>query len=70
MSQPHMGYGDTWHAPSRDMISGLCYVQTRQVCCCISKIFLLGCMAGAESPSRTQTRSWAKWELPWKGMKG
>ncbi|KLU85523.1 hypothetical protein MAPG_04546 [Magnaporthiopsis poae ATCC 64411] len=30
MSQPHMGYGDTWHAPSRDMISGLCYVQTRQ----------------------------------------
>ncbi|TDZ21574.1 hypothetical protein Cob_v005627 [Colletotrichum orbiculare MAFF 240422] len=30
MSQPHYGYGDTWHAPSRDMISGLCYVQRRQ----------------------------------------
>ncbi|KAL5877277.1 hypothetical protein ACKVWC_006437 [Pyricularia oryzae] len=30
MCQAHMGYGDTWHAPSRDMISGLCYVQTRQ----------------------------------------
>lgn len=28
--QPHIGFGDTWHAPSRDMISGLCYVQTRQ----------------------------------------
>lgn len=30
LSQPHYGFGDTWHAPSRDMISGLCYVQTRQ----------------------------------------
>ncbi|TEA15150.1 hypothetical protein C8034_v002614 [Colletotrichum sidae] len=30
VSQPHYGYGDTWHAPSRDMISGLCYVQRRQ----------------------------------------
>ncbi|KAJ4388629.1 hypothetical protein N0V93_006088 [Gnomoniopsis smithogilvyi] len=30
MCQPHIGFGDTWHAPSRDMISGLCYVQTRQ----------------------------------------
>ncbi|KAH8898131.1 hypothetical protein GQ53DRAFT_711240 [Thozetella sp. PMI_491] len=30
LSQPHYGFGDTWHAPSRDMISGLCYVQQRQ----------------------------------------
>lgn len=30
LSQTHYGYGDTWHAPSRDMISGLCYVQRRQ----------------------------------------
>ncbi|KAH8685424.1 hypothetical protein BGZ60DRAFT_510652 [Tricladium varicosporioides] len=30
MSQAHYGFGDTWHAPSRDMISGLCYVQNRQ----------------------------------------
>ncbi|POS69245.1 hypothetical protein DHEL01_v212362 [Diaporthe helianthi] len=30
-SQPHYGFNsDTWHAPSRDMISGLSYVQTRQ----------------------------------------
>lgn len=28
--QPHYGFRDTWHAPSRDMISGLCYVQRRQ----------------------------------------
>lgn len=28
--QPHLGFGETWHAPSRDMISGLSYVQTRQ----------------------------------------
>ncbi|KAL4797745.1 hypothetical protein BDV19DRAFT_397661 [Aspergillus venezuelensis] len=30
MRQPHYGYTGTWHAPSRDMISGLSYVQTRQ----------------------------------------
>lgn len=30
MSQPHLGFEDTWHAPSRDMLSGLCYVQARQ----------------------------------------
>ncbi|KAJ0331486.1 hypothetical protein COL922a_011863 [Colletotrichum nupharicola] len=30
MGQTHYGFGDTWHAPSRDMISGLCYVQRRQ----------------------------------------
>lgn len=30
MRQPHYGYQETWHAPSRDMIEGLCYVQTRQ----------------------------------------
>lgn len=30
LSQTHYGYEDTWHAPSRDMISGLCYVQRRQ----------------------------------------
>ncbi|KAL4883918.1 hypothetical protein BJY04DRAFT_226232 [Aspergillus karnatakaensis] len=30
MRQPHYGYTDTWHAPNRDMISGICFVQTRQ----------------------------------------
>lgn len=30
MQQPHYGFGGTWHAPSRDMISGLCFVQKRQ----------------------------------------
>nr|AAO27748.1 unknown [Fusarium sporotrichioides] len=30
LMQPHYGYEDTWHAPSRDMISGLSYVQRRQ----------------------------------------
>lgn len=30
MMQPHYGFGETWHAPYRDMISGLCYVQRRQ----------------------------------------
>ncbi|KAI1869421.1 hypothetical protein JX265_006511 [Neoarthrinium moseri] len=30
LRQTHLGYGDTWHAPSRDMISGLCFVQKRQ----------------------------------------
>lgn len=30
MRQTHYGYKDTWHAPSRDMISGLCFVQARQ----------------------------------------
>ncbi|EME78589.1 glycoside hydrolase family 115 protein [Pseudocercospora fijiensis CIRAD86] len=30
LRQPHYGYEDTWHAPSRDMIDGLCYVQKRQ----------------------------------------
>ncbi|KAF3011909.1 hypothetical protein E8E14_009467 [Neopestalotiopsis sp. 37M] len=30
MRQTHYGYKDTWHAPSRDMISGLCFVQSRQ----------------------------------------
>ncbi|KAB8416350.1 hypothetical protein FH972_024870 [Carpinus fangiana] len=31
MEQPHYGYADgDWHAPSRDMISGLCFVQNRQ----------------------------------------
>ncbi|GKT48941.1 uncharacterized protein ColSpa_09122 [Colletotrichum spaethianum] len=30
MRQTHYGYEDTWHAPYRDMISGLCYVQRRQ----------------------------------------
>lgn len=31
MGQPHFGFEEsTWHAPSRDMISGLCYVQIRQ----------------------------------------
>ncbi|KAJ5301787.1 hypothetical protein N7508_006650 [Penicillium antarcticum] len=27
LCQPHLGYGDTWHAPSRDAIFGLAYVQ-------------------------------------------
>ncbi|KAJ5595740.1 hypothetical protein N7450_002198 [Penicillium hetheringtonii] len=30
MCQAHMGYGDTWHAPSRDAIFGLAYVQRGQ----------------------------------------
>ncbi|RAO73920.1 uncharacterized protein BHQ10_009932 [Talaromyces amestolkiae] len=30
LRQPHYGYRETWHAPSRDMIDGICYVQTRQ----------------------------------------
>ncbi|KAB8241196.1 hypothetical protein BDV35DRAFT_397917 [Aspergillus flavus] len=30
MRQPHYGYTQTWHAPSRDMISGLSFVQNRQ----------------------------------------
>ncbi|KAI7093620.1 glycoside hydrolase family 115 protein [Hortaea werneckii] len=30
LRQPHLGYGETWHAPSRDMIHGICYVQRRQ----------------------------------------
>ncbi|KAL6416118.1 hypothetical protein AUP68_00331 [Ilyonectria robusta] len=30
LMQTHYGYEETWHAPSRDMISGLCYVQRRQ----------------------------------------
>jgi hypothetical protein len=30
LCQPHMGYGDTWHAPSRDAIFGLAYVQRNQ----------------------------------------
>lgn len=30
LRQPHYGYRETWHAPSRDMIDGLCYVQIRQ----------------------------------------
>lgn len=30
MCQPHMGYGDIWHAPSRDAIFGLAYVQRGQ----------------------------------------
>ncbi|KAE9372732.1 glycoside hydrolase family 115 protein [Stipitochalara longipes BDJ] len=30
MMQPHYGFGDTWHAPSRDMIGGLYFVQRRQ----------------------------------------
>lgn len=30
MRQPHYGYGNTWHAPSRDLITGLSYVQIRQ----------------------------------------
>ncbi|KAK6196941.1 hypothetical protein LQW54_011026 [Pestalotiopsis sp. IQ-011] len=30
MRQTHYGYKDTWHAPSRDMISGMCFVEARQ----------------------------------------
>lgn len=31
LSQPHLGFVDsTWHAPSRDMISGICLVQEMQ----------------------------------------
>lgn len=30
MCQPHYSYEETWHAPSRDMISGLGFVQSRQ----------------------------------------
>jgi hypothetical protein len=30
MRQTHYGYGETWHAPSRDMISGVCFVQVGQ----------------------------------------
>ncbi|KXH28605.1 hypothetical protein CNYM01_10242 [Colletotrichum nymphaeae SA-01] len=30
MNQTHYGYEETWHAPYRDMIGGLCYVQRRQ----------------------------------------
>ncbi|KAJ6024374.1 hypothetical protein N7540_005171 [Penicillium herquei] len=31
MRQPHYGYStDTWHDPSRDLITGLCYVNRRQ----------------------------------------
>jgi hypothetical protein len=30
MRQPHLGFRETWHAPSRDMISGLCLIQTGQ----------------------------------------
>ncbi|OOQ89700.1 hypothetical protein PEBR_06987 [Penicillium brasilianum] len=30
LCQPHMGYGDSWHAPSRDAIFGLAYVQRHQ----------------------------------------
>lgn len=30
MRQPHYGYGDTGAQPSRNMIDGLCYVQTRE----------------------------------------
>lgn len=30
LRQTHYGYEDTWHAPSRDMIEGICYVQRRQ----------------------------------------
>ncbi|CZR51052.1 uncharacterized protein PAC_00927 [Phialocephala subalpina] len=30
MQQPHHGFGDSWHAPSRDMISGLCHVHQRR----------------------------------------
>lgn len=26
----HLGFSETWHAPSRDMISGLCLVQAGQ----------------------------------------
>lgn len=31
LGQPHLGFdGTTWHAPSRDMLGGLCFVQARQ----------------------------------------
>lgn len=30
LCQTHYGFEETWHAPSRDMIEGLCYVQRRQ----------------------------------------
>ncbi|GAB1207294.1 hypothetical protein APSETT445_006008 [Aspergillus pseudonomiae] len=30
MRQPHYGYTRSWHAPSRDMINGLSFVQNRQ----------------------------------------
>ncbi|KAH7094251.1 hypothetical protein FB567DRAFT_9 [Paraphoma chrysanthemicola] len=30
MRQPHLGFRESWHAPSRDMISGLCLVQASQ----------------------------------------
>lgn len=30
LRQPHYGYGDTGAQPSRNMIDGLCYVQTRE----------------------------------------
>ncbi|KAL4810820.1 hypothetical protein BDV18DRAFT_165351 [Aspergillus unguis] len=30
MRQPHYGYTDTWHAPARDLITGLSFVQARQ----------------------------------------
>lgn len=30
MRQPHLGFRELWHAPSRDMISGLCLVQAGQ----------------------------------------
>ncbi|EED13900.1 conserved hypothetical protein [Talaromyces stipitatus ATCC 10500] len=30
LRQPHYGYRDTWHAPSRDMIDGLGYIQVKQ----------------------------------------
>ncbi|RMJ12492.1 hypothetical protein CDV36_007852 [Fusarium kuroshium] len=30
LRQTHLGYEDTWHAPSRDMITGLGYVRRRQ----------------------------------------
>lgn len=30
MCQSHLGYGDTWHAPFRDAIFGLAYVQRQQ----------------------------------------
>ncbi|KAM0438675.1 hypothetical protein ACHAPT_001431 [Fusarium lateritium] len=30
LRQTHLGYEDTWHAPSRDMITGLGFVQRRQ----------------------------------------
>lgn len=30
MNQSHLGYGSTWHAPSRDAIFGLAYVQRNQ----------------------------------------